>query len=124
VGRAAIAATALTTRFCTPGLNNYGVADLIQIGGSARGYRELVTPFGCMAVPVARLGGNRSGCMFEPFESGYDPGDPVDRTIMATRNALFYLRGLPCCDRQPRAVRDAYGSSDYLEGLEAFAGSA
>ena len=29
-----------------------------------------------------------------PFESGYDPGDPVDRAIMATRNAVFPLHGL------------------------------
>jgi len=31
---------------------------------------------------------------FEPFESGYDPGHPVDRAIMATRNAVFPLHGL------------------------------
>jgi hypothetical protein len=31
---------------------------------------------------------------FEPSESGYDPGDPVDRAIMATRNAVFPLHGL------------------------------
>jgi acetoin utilization protein AcuC len=29
-----------------------------------------------------------------PFESGYDPGDPVDQAIMATRNAVFPLHGL------------------------------
>ena len=32
--------------------------------------------------------------VFVPFESGYDPGDPVDRAIMATRNAVFALHGL------------------------------
>jgi len=32
--------------------------------------------------------------VFVPFESGYDPGDPVDRAIMATRNAVFPLHGL------------------------------
>jgi len=32
--------------------------------------------------------------VFKPFESGYDPGDPVDRAIMATRNAVFPLHGL------------------------------
>ena len=32
--------------------------------------------------------------MFKPFESGYDPGDPVDRAIMATRNAVFPWHGL------------------------------
>jgi len=31
---------------------------------------------------------------FEPFESGYSPSDPVDRAIMATRNAVFPLHGL------------------------------
>jgi acetoin utilization protein AcuC len=31
---------------------------------------------------------------FEPFESGYDPGRPVDQAIMATRNAVFPLHGL------------------------------
>jgi acetoin utilization protein AcuC len=31
---------------------------------------------------------------FEPFESGYDPGHPVDQAIMATRNEVFPLHGL------------------------------
>jgi len=31
---------------------------------------------------------------FEPFESGYSPSDPVDRAIMATRNAVFPLHGI------------------------------
>jgi acetoin utilization protein AcuC len=31
---------------------------------------------------------------FEPLESGYNPSDPVDRAIMATRNAVFPLHGL------------------------------
>jgi acetoin utilization protein AcuC len=31
---------------------------------------------------------------FVPFESGYNPDDPVDRAIMATRNAVFPLHGL------------------------------
>jgi acetoin utilization protein AcuC len=31
---------------------------------------------------------------FKPFDSGYDPGDPVDRAIMATRDAVFPLNGL------------------------------
>ena len=31
---------------------------------------------------------------FEPFESGYDPGHPVDQAIIATRNAIFPLYGL------------------------------
>jgi len=32
--------------------------------------------------------------VFAPFESGYDPGDPADRAIMATRNAVFPWHGL------------------------------
>ena len=32
--------------------------------------------------------------VFTPFESGYDPGDPADRAIMATRNAVFPWQGL------------------------------
>ena len=31
---------------------------------------------------------------FEPFSAGYDPADPVDRAIVATRNAVFPLYGL------------------------------
>ncbi len=31
---------------------------------------------------------------FQLFESGYDPSDPIDRAIMATRNAVFPLHGL------------------------------
>jgi acetoin utilization protein AcuC len=32
--------------------------------------------------------------VFEPFESGCNPSGPVDRAIMATRNAVFPLHGL------------------------------
>lgn len=31
---------------------------------------------------------------YRPFDEGYDPGDPVDRAIMATRKAVFSLHGL------------------------------
>jgi acetoin utilization protein AcuC len=31
---------------------------------------------------------------FTPFESGYDPAEPIDQAIMATRNAVFPLNGL------------------------------
>ena len=31
---------------------------------------------------------------FVPFEAGYDPGEPADRAIMATREAVFPLHGL------------------------------
>jgi acetoin utilization protein AcuC len=32
--------------------------------------------------------------VFEPFESGYDPGDATDQAIMATRNQVFPRHGL------------------------------
>ncbi len=32
--------------------------------------------------------------VFESFESGYNPSDPVDRAIMAARNAVVPLHGL------------------------------
>jgi acetoin utilization protein AcuC len=32
--------------------------------------------------------------VFVPFESGCDPGDPVDRSVMATRKAVFPWNGL------------------------------
>jgi acetoin utilization protein AcuC len=32
--------------------------------------------------------------VFEPFESGCNPSDPVDRAIMATRNGVCPLHGL------------------------------
>lgn len=28
------------------------------------------------------------------FETGYDPAEPVDRAVMATRQAVFPLHGL------------------------------
>jgi acetoin utilization protein AcuC len=31
---------------------------------------------------------------FASFASGYDPGDAVDRSIMATRSAVFPAHGL------------------------------
>ena len=32
--------------------------------------------------------------LFVPFEAGYDPGEQVDRAIMAARKAVFPLHGL------------------------------
>jgi acetoin utilization protein AcuC len=31
---------------------------------------------------------------YEPFESGFDPGDPVDQAIIATQRAVFPLHGM------------------------------
>ena len=36
---------------------------------------------------------------YQTWESGYDPEDPVDRAIMATKRTVFPLHGLdPCFD--------------------------
>jgi len=32
---------------------------------------------------------------FVPFDRGYDPTDPLDRAILATRQAVFPEHGLP-----------------------------
>ena len=32
--------------------------------------------------------------VYDPFESGYDPAEPVDRAIIATQKAVFPLNGL------------------------------
>ena len=31
---------------------------------------------------------------FAPFDDGYNPADPVDQAILATRKAVFPLHGL------------------------------
>jgi acetoin utilization protein AcuC len=36
----------------------------------------------------------QASASFAPFERGYDPDDPVDQAIMATRQAVFPLHGL------------------------------
>jgi acetoin utilization protein AcuC len=56
------------------------------------GWREYVTRRTSLAAPEQMTDG--SPAQFEPFESGYDPGDPVDQAIIATRNAVFPLHGL------------------------------
>ena len=55
-------------------------------------WRDYVARRTGLAAPEHMTEGAPAG--FEPFESGYDPGDPVDRAIMATRNAIFPLHGL------------------------------
>jgi acetoin utilization protein AcuC len=59
------------------------------------------TPVPWREYAAQRTGLQAPACMtdgasaeFEPFESGYNPSDPVDRAIMATRNAVFPLNGL------------------------------
>jgi acetoin utilization protein AcuC len=55
-------------------------------------WRDYVAQRTGLAAPERMTGGVPAG--FESFESGYNPSDPVDRAIMATRNAVFPLHGL------------------------------
>ena len=55
-------------------------------------WREYVARRTCLPAPAHMTEGEPAE--FAPFESGYDPGDPLDRAIMATRNAVFPLHGL------------------------------
>jgi acetoin utilization protein AcuC len=56
------------------------------------GWQEYVSDVSFEAAPeVMTEGGDGT---FSPFETGYDPADPVDQTVMATRNAVFPLHGL------------------------------
>lgn len=45
--------------------------------------------------PEVMTDGSKPG--FARFESGYDPADPVDRAILATRSAVFPEHGLAPC---------------------------
>jgi acetoin utilization protein AcuC len=55
-------------------------------------WRDYVARRTGLAAPEHMTEGASAG--FEPFESGYDPGRPVDQAIMATREAVFPLHGL------------------------------
>ena len=44
--------------------------------------------------PAPELMTDGASGAFPSFESGYDPADPVDQAILATRNAVFPLNGL------------------------------
>jgi acetoin utilization protein AcuC len=58
------------------------------------------TPLGWQAEAVARTGGapesmtDGSSAAYRRFDDGHDPGDPVDRSIMATMRATFPSHGL------------------------------
>ncbi|HTT52154.1 MAG TPA: acetoin utilization protein AcuC [Streptosporangiaceae bacterium] len=45
-----------------------------------------------MDAPVRMTDGAEAG--FAPFDGGYDPADPIDRAVMATRSAVFPSHGL------------------------------
>ena len=55
-------------------------------------WRDYVARRTCLPAPAYMTEG--ASAEFAPFESGYDPGDPVDRAIMATRHEVFPLHGL------------------------------
>jgi acetoin utilization protein AcuC len=55
-------------------------------------WREYVAYRTGLAAPEQMTDG--APATFVPFESGYDPADPADRAVMATRNAVFPLHGL------------------------------
>jgi len=55
-------------------------------------WRDYVTQRTGLTAPQHMTDGTPA--QFKPFESGYDPEDPVDRAIMATRVAVFPLHGL------------------------------
>ncbi len=55
-------------------------------------WREYATRRTGLAAPEHMTDGEPAA--FVPFESGYDPADPGDQAIMATRNAVFPLHGL------------------------------
>jgi acetoin utilization protein AcuC len=57
-----------------------------------RPWREYATRRTGLAAPGQMTDG--APATFVPFESGYDPADPADRAIMATRNEIFPRHGL------------------------------
>jgi acetoin utilization protein AcuC len=55
-------------------------------------WRELVARRTGRGAPEQMTEGADAG--YAAFESGYDPAEPVDQAVMATRNAVFPLHGL------------------------------
>ena len=55
-------------------------------------WREYVSRVSAEAAPEFMTEGGDG--RFSPFDTGYDPAEPVDQAIMATRNAVFPLHGL------------------------------
>ena len=53
--------------------------------------REYVTEVTSQTAPELMTEGSSAG--YAAFETGHDPADPVDRSIMATRKAVFPLHG-------------------------------
>ena len=57
-----------------------------------QGWREYVRTRCGRPAPGRMTDGGRAD--FRPWAAGYDPGDPYDRVVMATRKAVFPLHGL------------------------------
>jgi acetoin utilization protein AcuC len=55
-------------------------------------WREYVSQVSAEAAPEFMTEG--ADGRYSSFETGYDPADPVDQAVMATRNAVFPLHGL------------------------------
>jgi acetoin utilization protein AcuC len=55
-------------------------------------WRDLVARRTGAAAPESMTEG--ASAAYPPFEAGYDPAEPVDQAIMATRGAVFPLHGL------------------------------
>ena len=55
-------------------------------------WREYVSQVSAEPAPEIMTEG--AAGKFSPFEAGYNPGDPADRAILATRQAVFPLHGL------------------------------
>ena len=65
----------------------------VPAGWRARVHRDLALP-----APATMDGDDEddlAGWSHRPWTRGYDPQDEVDRAVMATRHAVFPLRGLP-----------------------------
>ncbi|WP_211267213.1 acetoin utilization protein AcuC [Nonomuraea candida] len=59
---------------------------------TGEGWRRLVRERTGEAPPLTMTDGRNPE--FRDLSSGYDPADPIDRAVMATRNAVFPLHGL------------------------------
>ncbi|MEO3869683.1 acetoin utilization protein AcuC [Nonomuraea sp. B12E4] len=55
-------------------------------------WRQLVRERTGEAPPLTMTDGRNPE--FHPFSGGYDPADPIDRSVLATRHAVFPLHGL------------------------------
>jgi len=69
-----------------------GHADVDPAAPVPQGWREYVQRRFGRPAPTRMTDG--ADAAFTPWEEGYDPADPVDRAVMATRRAVFPHLGL------------------------------